>query len=153
MKVLVPVKRVPLRVAKFDVVLKESALAAVHAKRTMLTRMVLFTCNTCRERFPTFHPAYMPPSWLNMHLLRQGRDGLARCNVEVASWDAPPLFSYCKSDLLIAASHTGVCKRCHVDLEEQKRRLGDGEEGSIVAKFGERRGMRRQCFPNVSRIC
>ena len=52
--IMLPVKALPLRVAKFDVVLRERPLQAVRAKQTMLSRMVLFTCNPCRERFQRF---------------------------------------------------------------------------------------------------
>ena len=37
--VLVPIRRLPLRVAKYDVVIREGPLQAVLAKQTMLTRM------------------------------------------------------------------------------------------------------------------
>ena len=84
---VIPVKHVPLRVPKFDVCLKETALRAVQAEQTMLTRMVKFGCSWCTERFPAFHPAYEPPDWLPMELLKRGKDGVALCNIEVAKWD------------------------------------------------------------------
>ena len=53
------------RVAKFDVVLRQAPLRAVHVMHTILTRMVMFRCLVCNERFPTFHPAYVPPNaWI-----------------------------------------------------------------------------------------
>ena len=82
---VIPVKHVPLRVPKFDVRLKGSALRAVHAQQTMLTRMVMFHCTWCTERFPAFHPAYEPPDWLPMELLKRGASGVAACNIEVAT--------------------------------------------------------------------
>ena len=88
--VILPLKLLPLRVAKFDVRLKEMPLQAVRAVQAMLTRMVLFLCNTCRERFPAFHPAYEPPGHVGLELLKHGADGVARCNVEVARWDEVP---------------------------------------------------------------
>ena len=95
---LVPVKLLQPRVAKYNVVLKEGPLRAVHAKQTMMTRMVLFTCNECAERFPAFHPAYDPRDVpkLDVELLRRGKDGVAACNTEVAKWDEfPPLEQSC----------------------------------------------------------
>ena len=79
--VLLSLKMLPLRVAKFDVVLNEAPLQAVRAKHTVTDRMLLFTCNTCRERFPAFHPVYEPPSWLDLDLLKRGANGVALCNV------------------------------------------------------------------------
>ena len=58
--VLVPVHRVPLRVAKFDVVLREDGLQATRAMHAVTSRMVVFWCKWCNESFPTFHPAYDP---------------------------------------------------------------------------------------------
>ena len=73
--------------------MKETALRAVQAKQTILTRMVMFHCNWCTERFPAFHPAYEPPEWLRMELLKRGKGGVAACNIEVAAWDEVPAFS------------------------------------------------------------
>ena len=87
---LLPFKALPLRVAKFDVTLRERPLLAVRAKHTMLTRMVLFTCNTCKNRFPAFHPAFEPPPEVKLDLLRPGVDGVAPCNIAVAEWDELP---------------------------------------------------------------
>ena len=41
---MVPVKTISIRVAKFDVVLREEPLRAAHAMHTILTRMVKFRC-------------------------------------------------------------------------------------------------------------
>ena len=113
---VIPYDRVVTRVAKYDVVLRETQLRAVQAQQTILTRMVRFVCNHCRERFPAFHPAYEPPPHLNMQLLGGGRKGsLARCNILVASWDTPPEFPRSGRDgdgNDIAATHTGVCLAC-----------------------------------------
>ena len=89
---IVPVEKIPIRVAKFDVVLREEPLRAAHAMHTILTRMVKFRCLVCNERFPSFHPAYVPPADLNLEVLKRGRSGTASCNMEVAIWtEAPPL--------------------------------------------------------------
>ena len=55
---VVPLKKFPVRVAKYDVRLRDQSLRAVQAMHAILSRMVLFNCGVCRERFPTFHPAY-----------------------------------------------------------------------------------------------
>ena len=111
---MLPLKVLPLRVAKSDVRLKQGPLQAVRAMHTILTRMVLFSCNTCRERFPAFHPAYEPPSKLGLELLKHGADGVARCNVEVARSDEVP--SAPDAEALMAEECSGLCRRCDVQL-------------------------------------
>ena len=71
---LVPLKKVPVRVAKYDVRLRQGALRAVQAMHAILSHMVLFDCKVCKERFPAFHPAYRPPSRLfnEMEVLKRG---------------------------------------------------------------------------------
>ena len=54
--VMLPLKALPLRAAKCDLLLREKPMQSERAKHTMLTRMVVSTCNTCRERSPAFHP-------------------------------------------------------------------------------------------------
>ena len=133
---VIPVKHVPLRVPKYDVRLKESALRAVQAQQTMLTRMVVFHCNWCTERFPAFHPAYEPPDWLPMELLKRGASGVAACNIEVATWDEVPALSPPEEDLIVAPCHTGVCRACQLDIESQRAALGeDASDAAIVPKM------------------
>ena len=55
---IIPVNRLPLRGALFDVVLRETPLRAVHAMHTILSRMLMFECSWCRESFPIFHTAF-----------------------------------------------------------------------------------------------
>lgn len=108
---LVSLKHLPVRVAKYDVNLRDAPLRAVQAMHTILSRMVLFTCNDCKERFPTFHPAYVPPPGIakKMEILKPGRDGVPVCSVEVATWDElPPLDA--PDDLAVCCS--GTCLRC-----------------------------------------
>ena len=90
--VLVPLKNVPVRVAKYDVRLRDASVRAVQGMHALLTNMVRFTCNDCKERFPAFHPAFMPPPELakNLEVLKPLRDGLAACSIEVARWDSIP---------------------------------------------------------------
>ena len=136
--VMLPLKALPLRVAKFDLVLRGGLLQAVRAKHAMLTRKVLFTCNTCRERFPAFHPAYEPPEDYKLDRLKRGADGVAACNVEVAEWDELPPLEAPEEDLLVAEEHSGCCWRCHVDVQEERGRHGVDTESVVVAKFGGR---------------
>ena len=120
---IIPVNRLSLRGARYDVCLRERPLRAVHAMQTMMTRMVLFTCQWCRERFPTFHPAFEPPKWLRntMQILKKGRNGVAGCDTEVASWeDAPPFPEGDGEEDVMARECTGVCLRCHRDMERQQ---------------------------------
>ena len=136
----VPLKKVPFRVSKYDVNLRESPLRAVQAMHAILSRMVLFRCNDCKERFPTFHPAYVPPPRIasDMELLKHGRDGVAQCSIEVAQWDdVPPLVV---QDGL-ATCCSGTCLRCERDMAAQLRLLGGDEERAIVSLRSEENHM------------
>ena len=75
---VIPVKKLLLRAAKYDVVLRESSVRAVHAMHTILSRMVMFHCKCCRERFPTFHPAYDPSEYVDLQLMRRNNHDVAR---------------------------------------------------------------------------
>ena len=130
---VVPVKKIPLRVAKFDVALEEAPLMAVRAMRAILENMVMFRCWCCSERFPTFHPAYVPPESLKLELLKRGQGGRVACSVEVRSWDeVPPLQR--TGTALVAQACTGLCQECHRDMEEQQRKVqrqaAEGEEAA-----------------------
>jgi len=122
--VLVPVDRLPLRVAKFDVVLREDALQATRAMHTVLSRMVMFWCKWCNESFPTFHPAYDPSdAGVNLELRRNGKAGVPTCSVEVASWDPETLPSFPESEeqCVVAEQCRGVCLWCQRDMEQQEK--------------------------------
>jgi hypothetical protein len=87
---ITPVKHVEFRAAKYDVQLREAPLWATLAMYTIGSRMVVFCCNKCSERVPTFHPAFRPPDDLDMLLLRQpkttkNRFGPPACSIEVAT--------------------------------------------------------------------
>ncbi len=130
---VLPVDRIPLRVAKYDVVLREAPLRAVQAEQTMLTRMVKFECNWCRERFPAFHPAFRPPPELGMQLLDGGASGVAKCNIEVAWWDDPPPLPQAgdaPSDLAMCCR--GVCLACDRDIAQEQTKLAPGADPSSV---------------------
>ena len=95
--------------------LREGPLRAVQAEQTMLTRMVLFVCRCCRERFQTFHPAFVPPEDLSLHLTARGGSGVAACNIEVARWEeVPPLPEVGPSGGAadVADVYRGICLGC-----------------------------------------
>ena len=122
---LVQLKDLPRRVAKYEANLRESSLRAVQAMHTILSRMVLFECNDCNERFPTFHPAYVPPPSItkDMELFRRRKDQLPACCVEVSKWDElPPL----DAPDGLARKYSGTCLRCQRDMDEQRKLLGPG---------------------------
>ena len=149
---VVPVKRIPLRVAKYDVVFEKEPLDAVRAMHAIVGQMVMFRCECCNERFPTFHPAYEPPEELNLELLKRGQGGRIACSVEVERWnDVPPLRPV--GEQLLAGSFDGTCRSCHLDMVEQQRLvamaaveeladgLGQAEPGGMVLKRSERNWM------------
>ena len=125
---IIPAKAIYLCVSKFDVTLREAPLRAMRAMHMILTRMVLFRCMLCNERFPTFHPAYQPPAHLEMDVLKRGRDGVPHCSVEVASWRELPPFREEAEDVQpdaasrgsYAKGYQGLCRCCHVDIKKQE---------------------------------
>ena len=141
----VPLKKVPVRVAKYDVQLREAALRATQAMHAMLSHMVLFTCNDCRERFPTFHPAYEPPALVaqEMEMLKRGKDGVAACSLEVSRWDELPPFKPCDG---LALSCSGTCLRCQKDMDEQLRVHGGEEEGGQIVGLRSAENNMDPCF-------
>lgn len=141
--VLYPIKLCQPRAPRFIVKLNLSVLAAVHAQHTMLTRMVLFHCRTCTERFPVFHPAFAPPEDLGMHLLKANpKTGCAPCNLRVGRWDDLPPLKESASELLLAKTYEGECLRCVVDMEHLVAKLGaDARAEDLLPKFGFLNGM------------
>ena len=125
--VVVPVKHLELRKVKYEVAFKEGALWAVFAMHKILSRMVMFHCTTCNERFSTCHPAYRPPDDLDLELLgrpktNKGR-ALAPCCVDVATWDEVPPFTESEEELLVAREYTGCCLGCYRDVRRELERL------------------------------
>ena len=137
---IVPVGQVPLAVAKYEVPLREEALRAVHADQTIRTRMVVFQCNWCCERFATFHPAYWPPweVWSEMELLRRGSDGVALCNIEVESWDELPPFEEDPEAGGVAQVYRGTCRGCAVDMHRQRQTPPEGMSAEVVRVIPKR---------------
>ncbi len=127
---MIPVKDIPLRVSKFDVALRDAPLRAVHAMHTILTRMVMFRCLVCNERFPTFHPAYVPPAKLDLHLLKRGAGGVPHCSVEVASWTELPPFRGEEDG--IAKRYSGTCLCCQRDMDLQTSRADPGGADTVL---------------------
>ena len=123
---VVPVAKLRRSAAKYEVSLREEPLQASRAIHTILTRMVMFHCDSCRERFPTFHPAYEPPEELELDILKAGFDGVASCSTAVASWnDLPPPPDAPEPELLVATVHTGLCKRCQRDMTQESKKNKD----------------------------
>ena len=80
--------------------------------------MVLFVCRECLERFPTFHPEHPPPEALEV---------TRTCNITVEVWDQKPD----TETPVYAPLHTGICRRCALDLASLKYTPMEG-----VSKFG-----------------
>ena len=131
--VVIPVKEVQLRAAKYDVVLREAGLWATLAMHTILTRMVMFRCKCCNERFPTFHPAYRPPEELGLELLKKRQGDAPACSVEVASWDDVPPLKEKEEDLLVAPTYEGRCLVCQLDIRRWMKKEGVQDEDLAVA--------------------
>ena len=53
---------VPVRTAKHRLQFREAVLKAMLASERIRLNQVLFKCNTCKNRFPTFHPDHRPSS-------------------------------------------------------------------------------------------
>ena len=132
-------------VAKYDVRLRESALLSVQAMHTILSRMVLFECRECKERFPTFHPAYAPPRALAKEFEKstRGRDGVAACNVEVSVWDELPALDAPDG---LAPSCSGMCFRCQKDLDERMRDQGGDEDQGLAISLRSADNHMDPCF-------
>ena len=87
----------------------------------------MFVCTCCAERFPTFHPAYVPPSTLNLDLLKLGASGAPACNMLVASWDEVPPFRETEEGLLVTKKYAGICLRCQKDIDKQQQSAARGD--------------------------
>ena len=133
--------------------MREKALRAVHAQQTMLTRMVLFNCDWCNERFPTFHPAYRPPLEVELELTRPGKDGVALCNIEVAKWGTLPPLEEPAEELAVAKVYCGTCLACDRDMQQQREAAGvetpDGEVAIVPKRSTRSLTFRRtSCAPS-----
>ena len=141
----ISLKRLPARVAKYGVALREAPLRAAHAAHAILTNMVRFDCNECRERFPAFRPAYAPPPEVEakLEVLKPGRDGLAACSVAVAAWEElPPLDAPDGA----ARQSRGVCERCRRDIEGQRALVAAGDVAGEVVGLRTAENHMDPCF-------
>lgn len=128
---VLPCRLLQPHVAKFDVAIRNEPLQAVRAMHAILGHMVLFRCDVCKEEFPTCHPAWSPPSDLDLHLLRRSHHGVAACNTEVHLWNIFPEEDHAN----VARLYTGRCRACQVDIESQQAKMkACQDEGVIVPK-------------------
>ena len=86
-----------------------------------------------QKAFPDFHPAFVPPPSVakQMELSRHGADGLAPCNVEVASWDQLPALEVTDG---AAECCYGTCLRCRREMDKLAEELG---RPNVIARRGE----------------
>ncbi len=120
---ILPCSAVRPHVAKFDVVLRKEPLQAIQAMHEILGHMLLFRCKVCKEQFPTFHPAWVPPAALELQLLKRGPRGVAACSIEVQHWEHFPTLHESTANRV----HFGRCRACHLDMVHQRDRLNHAE--------------------------
>ena len=94
---------VPVRTAKNHTKFDKETLTRMLEAQRILCNMLLFKCNECNERFPTFHPDHKPKMKLEV---------LATYPCEVCTFDEEPSNTRQK----LAPLHTGMCQRCARDL-------------------------------------
>ena len=134
---VLPVKWLEFRAVKYDVALREAPLWATLAMHTILSRMVMFRCTCCNERFATFHPAYRPPDELDLHMLgRPKRYWAPACSIDVASWDEAPPFEEAEEELLLARTYEGRCQVCDVDVKNEMKKHRFEDEAEVVPLRG-----------------
>ena len=95
----------PVRTATNRSVFYSHLLRRMLDVQRILGNMVLFKCNVCKSRFPTFHPDFPPPFQPKT---------TATCPIDVATWDSMPT----DRNAMMASFHTGVCQHCHRDLQQ-----------------------------------
>ena len=72
---------------------------------------------------------------MKLELLKRGPCGVAACNIEVAKWNGLPPFDPTDADLLVAAQHSGECRRCDQYVQTERLRQGLGADDAVVANF------------------
>ena len=75
----------------------------------VIGNMVLFKCNVCNCRFPTFHPSFKPP--YELQCLKH-----TPILVDDANWDVRP-----QERSTLATFHTGICQRCMKEKENVEK--------------------------------
>jgi len=73
----------------------------------VLGNMVLFHCECCNNRFPTWHPRHKPEFELQC---------LKTCSIDVHTWKTQPGDETTQH----ATLHHGICMRCHKSKEKVK---------------------------------
>ena len=88
---------------------EQNATLAMHA---ILSRMVMFKCTMCGERFPMLHPARLvKPADLDLHVLK------CFCRGGVALWDDAPPFEEADEEACVAKTYKGLCLECDLDIK------------------------------------
>ena len=112
-----------MRTAKIHLVFKRRLLEQSLNVERIMSHLVLFKCNVCNNRFPTFHPLHQPDFELQ---------STKKCRIDVASWDSEPV-----EVTRLATLHTGVCGSCQESLDSvENDPLLNG-----IAVFSGRNGM------------
>ena len=100
---------VPVRTMKIRTQFRRGMLKHIRDALKPLHNMILFRCNECKSRFPTWHPDF-PCPLDKLHCL-------ATCPIDVApdDFDKKP-----SGENRFATFHTGMCLRCRRSLEKVK---------------------------------
>ena len=100
---------VPVRTVKRRTQFRRGMLRHIRDALKPLHNMILFKCNECKSRFPTWHPDFPCP----LTKLRC----LDACPIDVApeDFDRKP-----EGENRFATFHTGICLRCRQSLEKVK---------------------------------
>ena len=108
---LCPQDAVPVRTAKVHAQIRGHLLKQMLKVQWILGNIVLFHCESCNARFPTWHPdkADCQP---DMTL-----DSLRTCNIQVHSWNTKPCNDGTTSRH--ATLRHGVCLSCHRSVNSQ----------------------------------
>ena len=100
---------VPVRTVKRRIQFRRGMLKHIRDALKPLHNMILFKCNECKSRYPTWHPDFPCP----LTKLRC----LDACPIDVApeDFDRKP-----EGENRFATFHTGICLRCRQSLEKVK---------------------------------
>ena len=149
---VVPVKHLEFCAAKFDVSLREALLWATLAMHTMLSRMVMFHCTICNERFPTFLPAYRLPDELDLDFLGRprtckGKTRLPPCCIDLATWDEAPPLEVLEEEAIVVREYMGCCLRCHRDVRNELQKLQQVDPNAVAHDVIPLRGWQNRIHP------
>ena len=112
---------------------EEVATLAMH---TMLSRMVMFQCTICKERFPTFLPAYRLPDELDLDLLGRprtckGKARLPPCCMDLVTWEEAPPLEELQEEAIVVLEYTGCCLSCHRDVRNELQKLQQVDPNAV----------------------